>query len=178
MALDWYLKKFKEIYPTGPKVMDVFCLYEAALGNVSELDLAVACERALRECKYFPTPAEIFALCPKNDFLATSTAYNDLPLTEDDRKIFQDEMALVAKKLNVKPVLPQKVREKYPLPRTWCETNYIAMVGSQTLQEWALGQDLNDSLPRSAQEIECIRTVQNYGKPRKKRRPYREQRGV
>lgn len=175
MALDWYLKKFKEIYPTGPKVMDVFCLYEAALGNVSELDLAVGCERALRECKYFPTPAEIFALCPKNDFVATSIPYKELPLTEDDRKVFQDEMAAVANKLGVKPKI---IREKSVQPCSRSETNFIAMVGSQTLREWAATRFVSDDLPRSSQEILLIRTIQDYGKPKKKGKGRHEQRAV
>jgi hypothetical protein len=146
---------------------------------VGDTDLIGACEICIRESTYFPMPAEILKrVTPADNFLVTSTVYDDSPLGEDDKKAFQTEMAAVARKLDVRPIIAQKMRERSALPRTWSETNYIAMVGSKTLQEWALGQDLNDDLPRSAQEIECIRTVQNYGKPRKKRRRYHEQRGI
>lgn len=64
--------------------------------------------------------------------------------------------------------LSRAARAVMPAPS---DVEYIPMHGNQTLDEWALSQDLHDDLPRTAQEIECIRTAQNYGKPRKKRVP-------
>ncbi len=48
------------------------------------------------------------------------------------------------------------------------DVEYIPMHGNQTLDEWALVQDLSDSLPRSSQEIDLIKTMQNYGRRRKR----------
>jgi len=74
MALDYYMKKFREIYPTGPKVSEVFSSYQKALEGIPEFLVDIACEQALKTCKYFPTPAEIRALVPDQDkFTGTSS---------------------------------------------------------------------------------------------------------
>jgi hypothetical protein len=175
MALDYYMKKFREIYPSGPRIMEVFQLYENALEGIPDIDRDAACERALKECRFFPTPAELLALCPKNDFLVTTTAYDERPLSEDDKKPFLEGMAVIQKQLGVRPQIV-RAKNTQPFPRS--ETNFTAMVGSQTLQQWAANQTVSDDLPRSSQEIELIRTIIDYGKPKKKRRGRHEQRAI
>lgn len=166
MALDWYMKKFRDIYPSGPKLMEAFPLYQRALSKYSELDVDVACERALSECKYFPTPAELISFIPKNDFIVTAEKYEDPPLSAEDRALFNQGMEALKIKLGVKP---RYVREKNcePFPRS--QANYEAMVGSQTLRDWAVNQNLGDDTARSVHEVELIRQVKGMNKKGKRR---------
>lgn len=57
-SLRKYLEIFSKIYPSRP-AFDMFPVYERALDDVPDLDLEAACEIVLRECRFFPTPAEI-----------------------------------------------------------------------------------------------------------------------
>ncbi len=67
MALDWYLKKFKQIYSSGPNLGEVFPLYQRALAGIPEFLVDVACEEVLKQCKFFPTAAEILSFVPEQD---------------------------------------------------------------------------------------------------------------
>jgi hypothetical protein len=123
----------------------------------------------LRKYSMWPAVANIreaYDLVAENNCDGTAIHYDDPRLSEEDKKPFLDEMAVLREKLGVKPKIVRE-RNTQPFPRS--ETNYVAMVGSQTLQEWAASQSLSDDLPRSLQEIELIRTIQDYGKPKKRR---------
>jgi hypothetical protein len=157
MALDWYLKKFKQIYPSGPPLTDVFQVYQRALSEFSEVEIDVACEKALKRCKYFPTPAELVDLCKHHEgFVITTEKATGPPMTEEERADFAKQMGDLATRLNVKPK-PKERPAARPCQPTNPSANYIAMAGSLPLPEWALHQSLSDSVPRSRYEIELIK---------------------
>lgn len=51
------------------------------------------------------------------------------------------------------------------------DTEYVATVDGVPLLEWAKNQNLSDSLPRTAQEIELIKTMKRLDKPKRTRAP-------
>lgn len=174
-VLSRYLLIFKRMYPTHPSP-ETWEVYERALADVGDVDLTGACEICIRELTYFPMPAEILKrVTPADNFLVTSTVYEDSPLGDEDKKAFQAEMAALAEKLGVRP---KPVREESAMPRQRSETNFVAMVGSATLREWALNQDFSDGLPRTRQEIELVKTIREYEKPKSMRRQKRLRGGV
>lgn len=65
-----YLRAFCKVYPNHPPT-EIFDVYERALADTSDLDLAAACETCLRECTFFPVPAEILKRVKLPDFMAT-----------------------------------------------------------------------------------------------------------
>jgi hypothetical protein len=153
-------------------------MYVITLQHLTSSDLQIACDEAAKRCKFFPNPAEILESLRMYQDRQKSGYYVPLPdphagMTPEEieaiNKPLREELEEAFKKMG--PSRPRlKAREKVSVPYPWNSgQNYIAMVGSQTLQQWALDQDLNDTLPRTPQEIELIKQVKNYGKPKKKR---------
>ena len=75
-SLRKYLEIFSKIYPSRPPV-EVFPVYERALGDVPDLDLEAACEICLRECRFFPLPAEIRMRVKLPDTFVATTNHSD-----------------------------------------------------------------------------------------------------
>jgi hypothetical protein len=72
MSLPRYLQTFSEIF-RRPLSADLIEAYERALSDVPELTLDAACEMAIRECRFFPNPAEIRSFCPVTDSFVPTT---------------------------------------------------------------------------------------------------------
>src|ERR1700731_393385 len=127
-----YLKQFKKLYPTHPEPA-TWDIYERALADVSDLDLAGACEICLREVSYFPMIAQIRERLRKpDDFVCTAQSYPDNPPGDEEKREFNEGMEILKNQLGIKP---QLIRPKLAPTVPWkSDVNYIAMVGTQTLQ--------------------------------------------
>lgn len=140
-------------------------IYIEGLKNFAVEKLDFAFRKSMSECGKIPKLADILRRFP-DGFLATSQVYEDTPLTPDEKQPIMAEMDALKAKLGVKPRIVRE-RNAQPYPRT--EANFVALIGSQTIQEWAATQNLDDDIPRSEYEIALIKQVKGYGKSRKKK---------
>ncbi len=97
-----YMGKFTKLYPSHP--VGSWELYERALADVGDLDLAAACEICLKECSYFPMPAEIRKrIAPKDTFISTAPKFDDdNPPDAETKAAFEAEMDKVREKLGLR----------------------------------------------------------------------------
>lgn len=65
-----------------------FTLYERGLDDVSPDALQVAADKAMRECKFMPTVADLRKCVPHEDFISTAPAWLDEPppLGQEERE--------------------------------------------------------------------------------------------
>jgi hypothetical protein len=210
-----YLRGFAEMYRMEISA-EAAEMYVSALQHLSPSNLKIACDEAVKQCKFFPNPAEILdALKTYQDRQPMYAGYvppprePDKPLNPEFKKIWDEAW----NQIRAKGPEPWKHRTIWKYGDTWekcpgvwkeiegtdymelepgtcqCLANlcaktpektstvqpaysgpsYVPMVGNQTLREWALDQDLNDTLPRTQYEIEYIKAIKNYGKPKHKR---------
>lgn len=102
--LSKYLLTFKRMYPTHPSP-ETWEVYERALSDVGDVDLAGACEICVRELTYFPMPAEIRKrVKPADTFLSTAVKYEDHPLSLEAKADFDAQMQKVAERLGLRKV--------------------------------------------------------------------------
>lgn len=107
-SLSKYLLIFKRMYPTHP-TPETWEVYERALDDVNDIDLAAACEICLRELTYFPMPAEIRKrLKPKDDFIATAVRYTDNPADPQTKAEFEAAMEKAAKRIGIHKIAAVK----------------------------------------------------------------------
>lgn len=98
-----YLGTFKQMYPNNPS--GTWEVYERALFDIDDVDLSAACEICLRECSYFPMPAEIRKrVTPKDTFISTAPKYEDNPPGIQEKEDFEREMDKVAAKLGIRRI--------------------------------------------------------------------------
>ncbi len=109
-------------------------------------------------------------LADAEDLLTSWPAHWSPTEIESAQRGIGNPMSWEEAKKKIFEIAESKSIDKPKAPLIKQETNYIPMVGNQTLNEWALDQDLSDTLPRTEQEIENIKAIRNYGKPKKKRR--------
>lgn len=99
-----YLNMFLQIYPKHPP-LETLEVYERVLSDIDDLGGGAACEICLRECKFFPMPAEIRERVAKPDnFISTMPHYEDNPPTPEAKAEFDYEMRKVARKLGISNV--------------------------------------------------------------------------
>lgn len=78
-SLARYLDIFEKIYPSRPP-REMYPVYERALDDLSDLDLSAACEICVRECRFFPMPAEIRMRVKMPDTFVATTNKSDCSL--------------------------------------------------------------------------------------------------
>jgi hypothetical protein len=132
-------------------------IYCASLQRYEPEKIERAMQRCLEECQFIPKIHDIKTrLVSPDGFVVTTSDYRDPQLDALDREVFKQEMEKLRVSLDVKPKI---VRERNTEPFPKSTTDYVAMVGLQTLEQWAASQSLDDSLPRTKLEIELIKQV-------------------
>jgi hypothetical protein len=171
-SLGRYLRIFSKIYPTRP-ALEVFSVYERVLDDASDMEIEAACEQCLSQCSYFPLPAEIKARLPVRDnFCVTSSPREDIePIDAKTLAEIGSQFEALRAKISQSTRIQNPSKKEEPREFGWNGISFTATVKpGQSLIEWAKMQDLNEDLPRTPQEIEFIRTVQEFEKPKRKRK--------
>lgn len=78
-SLGKYLRIFEQIYPSRPD-RAIYDVYERALADIPDLDLEAACEICIRECRFFPLPAEIRMRVKPPDTFVSTVSHSDCKL--------------------------------------------------------------------------------------------------
>jgi hypothetical protein len=183
--LNSYLKIFGELLPRnkelGPLTAVGVAGYEIALRHLSPEQLRKACEEGLTYWKFFPSSGEIAEawanVRKRQDEAAASyghspgTHYDESNrLSQEDLQVINEAFAALAQKLSLDNVIKQKARqERKAIELEVPSQELIPTVNGVPLTEWALNQDLSDSLPRTPQEIELIKTVKHVNQRKRKR---------
>lgn len=172
-----YLNLFGKIYPKRPPT-EVATAYERALSDLTDLALSAACEICLRECTFYPTPAEIRKRLPPPDlFVKTAVPFKEEELSPEDLNVIGTRFKELAAKLAMDDSSKKKRVQEQQKTFGWTGISFTATVKpGSALLDWAKHQDLRDDLPRSPTEIDFIRTIQRYEKPRCKRSKQRANR--
>jgi hypothetical protein len=170
-----YLAQFKKLYPTHPSP-ETWDLYERVLSDVSDMDLAAACEICMGELTYFPMPAQIRERLREPEFVVTTEPPipEEQTITAEDLAEINKQFTELTKKLSIDVAL-KKERRGDPKTFAWNGISFTITCDptlrhpGQSLIAWARRQDLSENFPRTSQEIDFIKIVKEYDKPKRKR---------